>query len=559
MQSDKSTSQQQHPTVGKVSTEFSVPSSLRTGAGRTGRAWLIALVLSGLIVYFPTFYGLAVSCTGGDSYYAHWFLIPPVSAMFVWMKRDTLSQLPVHGSNGGLALVAASLLLHVLAVWFRVDFVSAFALVATVWGLALYFLGKRIVRELSFPLVFLFFMVPLPGTLISPLAFHMKILSGKIAVGLYGLFGGTAIITGSKIVLGEGDPLWMGYECSGLKSIISLSSLGAAIAYLVRTSRPRKVVLFLSSFPLAILSNSIRVASLCFAANQWGVKSKAFKTFHDVSSPVVFAIMLAGLLGICKLLSIGDKTRKSQLAGPDQPKPPASSGARLFASVSKARLSAAVGFFAVSAILVALSPHSLVSVAKMSSLQPLELPEHVGQWSAAEADVAAREDVFSVLKTKSIVMRNYRHPEGKEVQVLVVASDTDRQAFHPPEICMIGAGNEVLEHWQEPVDIVSRQAERLNLNTFVRGTSGRPDTLVLYWYMAGERSTGSRTLQQLILLLNGARKTPTVGAMIRLTVPLALVSRDNALDWAKDFSRSLVPLMPAVIKKAENRRDQPQN
>ncbi len=210
---------------------------------RGGGIWIAAICLAGLVAYLPTFLSLAVSYTGGDSYYAHWFLIPPVSALLIWLRKDKLRQLRVESYGLGLPLAAGSLLLHVFAVWFRVDFVSAFSLVVTVWGLALYLFGKRIVREISFPLLFLLFMVPLPGTFIAPIAFHMKILSGKIAVRLYDLLRGTALLTGSKITFAQGDPLWMGYECSGLKSVISLSSLGAAIAYLVRISRARKVFL----------------------------------------------------------------------------------------------------------------------------------------------------------------------------------------------------------------------------------------------------------------------------------------------------------------------------
>ncbi len=511
--------------------------------------WLIIVSLAGLVAYLPTFFCLAVSYTSGESYYAHWFLIPPVSAFFIWLKKEKLRQLPVQGWCWGFLLAAGSLFLHIFAVWFRVDFVSAFSLVVTVWGVALYLFGKRIVREISFPLLFLFFMVPLPGTLIAPIAFHMKILSGKIAVRLYDLLGGTALLTGSKITFIQGEPLWMGYECSGLKSVITLSALGAAIAYLVKLSLPRKVLLFLTSFPLAIISNSIRVTSLCFAANEWGVGSKPYRIFHDVSSPVIFIVVLVGLFGIGKLLSIGDRLSKLQTDATVESGVPSDEG-RLLMPVFKKKLRVIVGLLVVSLVLVFLSPHSLVSVAGMSTLKPVALPEMIGEWQKAETEGGLREKDFSILKTKSIVLGTYKGPEGKEVEVLVVASDTDRQAFHPPEICMIGTGNEVLERWEEPVRINSIETIHLKLNAFIRGTGGRPETLVLYWYMAGEKSTGSRTTQQLILLLSGVKRIPTIGAMIRLTADLTTGDRDETVQSAKDFVRSLVPVMPDVLKTA---------
>jgi len=132
----------------------------------------------------------------------------------------------------------------------------------------------------------------------------------------------------------------------------------------------------------------------------------------------------------------------------------------------------------------------------------------------------------------------------------VVASDTDRQAFHPPEICMIGSGDEVLESSKEGIETGSGDAGHLYLNTFVRGTRGRPDTLVLYWYMAGQKSMGSRTLQQLVLLFNGARKVPIIGAMVRVTAPLTTMTKQDTLHSAMDFIRSLVPLMPGLLETA---------
>lgn len=514
---------------------------------KSTKTWLIFLCLAGLLAYLPMFVSLA-SSSGPGSYYSHWFLIPPVGAVLIWMKKDKLVRCPVEGSGLGLAIAGVSLLLHCFAVWFRVDFVSAFSFVVVIWGLALYFLGKRIVREAGFPLLFLVFMVPLPGAVIAPIAFHMKILSGKAAVAIYNFLGGTAILTGSKISFVQAEPLWMGYECSGLKSVISLSALGAIVAYLVNLSLPRKVLLFLCSFPLATFSNALRVTSLCFAAERWSVKSKAFKVFHDASSPVVFLIVLAGLVGFYRLLAIGRAPTKLHSAGARHD---SSSGDKPFlALIPRKKLRIVFVLLCVSSVLVLGCPHSMPAAGKMSALRPVDLPESVGEWKKTETDQLQREEVFSILKTRSVALDTYRSPSGNEVAVLVVASDTDRQAFHPPEICMIGAGNEVLGKWKESVVVNSRDARDLHVNAFIRGTGGRPDTLVFYWYMAGERSTGGRTLQQLTLLLNGARKIPMIGAMVRVTVPLATMTREEAVESAKEFVSRLVPLMPGVLEAA---------
>jgi exosortase len=313
---------------------------------RAARSWLIIMSVAAGVAHLPTFLTLALAYTGGDSYYAHWFLIPPVSAFFIWLKKDTLRRVPLRGSRWGLVLLAGSLAMHVFAVWFRIDFVSAFSFAVTMWGLALYLFGQRVVREISFALFFLVFMVPLPQLVIGPLAFHIKILSGKLAVWFYTLFGGTAILRGSSIVFSNGKPVWMGYECSGLRSLVTLAALGAAFAHLAEVSRPRKVVLFLLSLPFSVLSNTARVTLLCFAANRWGAGSKSFRVVHDVSSPLVFILVLVGLFGVYKLLSSGKPAKRealSEAAPSDIPRPakPSFAGIPLVRDFGRAGVSGA--------------------------------------------------------------------------------------------------------------------------------------------------------------------------------------------------------------------------
>jgi EpsI family protein len=526
--------------------------SVRDARQRAVGVWLIALCLAGLVAYLPTFLSLAVSYTGGDSYYAHWFLIPPVSAFFVWLKKDKLRQLPVQSCRLGLPLMAGSLFLHVFAVWFRIDFVSAFSLVVTIWGLALYLFGKRIVRELSFPLLFLFFMVPLPELAINPLAFRMKILSGKLAVSFHNLWGGSAILSGSSIIFARGERLWLGYECSGLRSLLALAALGAAFGYLAGTSRSQKTVMFLLSLPLAVLSNTVRVTSLCFAASRWGTANNAFKVVHDIAGLMVFIIMLIGLFGVHKVLSIANRRQEMECNQADSRKAARRAGL-IMAAVSGRRLRTAFGLSALSAILVLLSPHSMIPRKRMSLLKPAELPERIGPWHKRETESIGDARLWSILSTKSIVLGTYEDAEGKEIQVLVVASDTNREAFHPPEICMMVSSdrNTVTQRWKESLNFDARGPKHLRLNAFILTGAGDGDIIVMYWFMVGERTVGSRLQQQLLLLLNGARKTPVTGAMVRVTCPLSGMSQEEGVLSAKRLIGALVPLMPSILESTK--------
>ena len=174
-------------------------------------------------------------------------------------------------------------------------------------------------------------------------------------------------------------------------------------------------------------------------------------------------------------------------------------------------------------------------------------------WQKISTEVIASEGVWAMLNTKSIVLSAYRDEDGRDVQVLVVASDTHRDAFHPPEICMMGAGNEVVKSWKEPIYVPLRGNDNLYLNAFLLRGRDQPDTLVLYWFMVGEKSMGSRLLQQVILLLNGAKRVPITGSMVRVTAPLEGMTTQETLDAAKGLTKSLIPLMPRILETAREK------
>jgi exosortase/archaeosortase family protein len=81
--------------------------------------------------------------------------------------------------------------------------------------------------------------------------------------------------------------------------------ISAAWAYVAKISMWKKVVLFLSAFPLAILGNSLRVISI-FVIAEYGDAHWARTTWHDWSGLLLFyPFSLLLLLVIHSLLEGG--------------------------------------------------------------------------------------------------------------------------------------------------------------------------------------------------------------------------------------------------------------
>ena len=251
-------------------------------------------------IFVPTFINLAGRFIAADSYYSHGFLVPLISAYLVWRKRKKLKSLPIESSQAGLFILLGGLLLHIISSLLKINFGSSLALLIVLEGMILYLFGRKINRQLLFPLVFLIFMIPLPKVIIIGISFKMKLLAAQIASNLVNQIGISAIREGSTVYLSNGK-LVVGDPCSGLRSLISLLALGAIFTQLTTGTNLRKNVLFLSTIPIALASNALRIVALLWVTYVYGEKV-ALGFFHDFSGMMVFVFAFSGLVLMTRIL-----------------------------------------------------------------------------------------------------------------------------------------------------------------------------------------------------------------------------------------------------------------
>ena len=105
---------------------------------------------------------------GNDPDYSHGFLIPVLSAYFLWERRHTLAQLPVQPSPVGFLVMLLGIALLLLGQVGAELFLMRVSLVVLLAGLVLYRSGWRYLKGMAFPIVFLLFMICLLYTSPSP-------------------------------------------------------------------------------------------------------------------------------------------------------------------------------------------------------------------------------------------------------------------------------------------------------------------------------------------------------------------------------------------------------
>lgn len=251
---------------------------------------VVALALL-VVIYRAPFRLMYINWTALDSYYSHGFLIPLVSLWLAWLKRKEFFEAPPGSSTWGLALMAVSGLVVLASDFLGFSVFGQLSFVPMLAGLALVFLGPQRTLTIWFPLVFLFAMIPLPGSVTQSLALNLKLFAAGAAVKLAGLFALPMVQDGSFIHFKD-DFLLIGDVCGGLRSLIALLAIGVLMAYFSKTRPWAKVLVLLMSGPIAIIANVTRIFGLCVVGYVWG-SDVASGRVHDASGILIFAVAFA--------------------------------------------------------------------------------------------------------------------------------------------------------------------------------------------------------------------------------------------------------------------------
>ena len=269
---------------------------------------VLLLALSVICVYWRAFVGLWQSWMASGSYYSHGFLVPLVSGYFVWSRRKRLRETTPSSSKTGLLLLVCALLFALAGTYFQVETVTNFSLPVTLFGLIFYLFGWNIGRELVFPIAFLFFMIPLPHSVITALTFRLKLLVTDASILTLNAIGTTSVREGATVHMTKSF-LVVGDVCSGLRSSIALLTLGIVYTHFIKSSLIKKLVLLAFCVPIALAANMLRVVVLCLVAESYGSQAATGGLFHDLTGMLVFVFALTGLIIAGKVLEKTQITR----------------------------------------------------------------------------------------------------------------------------------------------------------------------------------------------------------------------------------------------------------
>lgn len=285
-----------------MSTILDAPPDLDQPAKTSLAEWWPVLV-SLLAIFVPTYYRLANGAWNTEEQ-SHGPMVLWVVLWIFWQKRAQFllaaqRTQPVVGS----ALLVFGLLLYVVG---RSQGVSVFetgSQIPVLMGVLLILNGAGSVRRFWFPLLFLLFMIPLPGFVLDALTGPLKQQVSAIVESL--LFSAGYPVARSGVLLTIGSyQLLVADACSGLHSMYSLSAMGLLYMYIVRrTSWWRNGLLLSAILPIAFFANILRVLVLVLVTYYFG--DEAGQGFlHGFASIALFIFALSSLLVLDALLGL---------------------------------------------------------------------------------------------------------------------------------------------------------------------------------------------------------------------------------------------------------------
>ncbi len=443
---------------------------------RTGRFWAVIATLAAMFYGFSGMYGRAMSAFRApeeDMDFA-WF-VPLFSLYILWSQRDklldALTSKESRPSWTGLLLCLPCIALALLGArglqlrFEQLGFIGL--LIFLPWA----FYGRRAASVMLFPALYLCFTIPV-SALVEMFTLHLRLLASGTALAVLNGIGIDAVREGTAIMSQGAHPfnIDVAEPCSGLRSLMALMALTAAYAWFNQPTWTRRILLFATSVPLAILGNITRILTICIVA-VCANSDFALGFYHDYSGYIVFIVAIALMVAVGELITrLCDWMKWTHpLQKPEKDKAvqgqtiESASRSTSFLPYVAAPLFAAVFMFQ------ALTPASKIMEAPEGSLPELlgytsdevcycqneacgrlcfkkDLKgESVCPTCGAEMKDASLGELTVLPSDTRFVKRVYRSADGCEYLVGIVIGGVSKRSIHRPELCLPGQGWTLME------------------------------------------------------------------------------------------------------------------
>lgn len=477
--------------------------------------------------------------------YSHAYFVPILALFFGWQRFVELADRPLRGSWWGVVAVLIGLLVYLLGTLTAILLIVQLGLLAVFAGLILAWVGWQGMSRLWPSLFLLFLIIPLPQFLISILSLQLQLISTDIGVAIIRAFGISVFVEGNVIDLGT-YKLQVVEACSGLNYLFPLLSIGFIVAYLYEGPMWQRVIVFLSSAPITVLINSLRIGMVGVTVEYWGIEM-AEGFLHDFEGWALFMVCTAILvLEVWLFWRFSNSGKRfSEVFGIYLPPRRDLSGAEPRPLAPALVVSAAL--LVAGLVLSPLLTDRPGVVPERTAFT--EFPYDLGDWQTPRQQ-QLESIVLDELNTDDYYLADFRKPgeiAPVNLHMTYYENQRARATVHSPRACLPGGGWQVQGVTEHVVDGVEMDGAPLVVNR-VQMAKGKSRQLVYYWFPQRQRNLTSEYMVRWYIFYDSLFDSRSDGALVRMITPLAgTESWQDADNRLTDFASLTVPRLRDYI------------
>lgn len=248
--------------------------------------------------------------------YSSGLLVPFLAIYVLWAKREKIKKCRIKPSMWGLFALIATQALRYFGLYYWYSSAERLSMVLSIASLTLFLFGWQVFRKMSPVLLFLFLMLPLPRRVHGAVMIPLQDWATASAVFCLEMIGYAVKREGNIIHLNDTTTVAVLEACNGLRMITAFFVIIGLVVLLVRRAWWEKLIVLISSLPIAVLCNTVRLTITAIAFTTLTGKGWE-KIFHDFGGyammPLALAVVILELGLLTKLTTVPEETKKQMI------------------------------------------------------------------------------------------------------------------------------------------------------------------------------------------------------------------------------------------------------
>jgi exosortase D (VPLPA-CTERM-specific) len=500
-------------------------------------AYVIAVTILTFIVFGPALAQLGYRWLEQGEY-SHGILLPIVSLWLLWERRT-----PLEPNWLGPVLILLSGILHIIGQTSAIHIFSWIGFVIALFGIVLGAGGYPLLRLTLTPIAILLFAIPLPSFLDTALTLRLQLVSSQLGVFFIRTLGIPVFLSGNIIDLGN-YKLQIVEACSGLRYVLPLLSLSFLAAYIFHAPLWQRLLVFVSSIPIAIGMNGVRIGLLGALVDKGGPQL-AEGALHFFEGWIVFVACGILLILEMRVLAAISGKRLSDLCY----LPQISSDPRSVASITPAHsrpLIACLLLIVGGGVAVLPGSGRPATIKHHRSLIefPAEIAGLTGHPSALDPEIT------KFIGVDDYFLADYGRPNAEPINLYVAYyADLSAKGLHSPMDCLPAGGWEIVERRRDLTHIVP--FNRMIIE------DGMRKQLVYYWYNEQGTDVASEFWANLHRFANSLVQHRSDAALVRLVTEIR--PEESPVDADKRLQSFMDQALPRLVAFLPERADPANN